>query len=61
MKALTGVGTVPVRFLYSEEFQLVSQFKIWISTNEKSKIKGTNDGIWRRVRLITYRIIFFKQ
>lgn len=54
LKALTGGDTVPVRYLYGEEFPLRPQFKLWIGTNEKPKVKGTNLGIWRRVRLIPF-------
>lgn len=58
LKALTGGDTVPVRFLYGEEFPLKPQFKLWIGTNEKPKVKGTNLGIWRRVRLIPFLYTF---
>lgn len=54
LKALTGGDIVPVRYLYGEEFPLKPQFKLWIGTNEKPKVKGTNLGIWRRVRLIPF-------
>lgn len=54
IKALTGEDTIPVRFLFGEEFDLKPEFKLWIATNEKPKIKGTNHGIWRRVRLIPF-------
>lgn len=58
LKALTGGDVVPVRFLYGEEFPLVAQFKLWIMTNEKPKVRGTNNGIWRRVRLIPFLYTF---
>lgn len=58
IKALTGGDIVPVRYLYGEEFPLVPQFKLWIGTNEKPKVKGTNLGIWRRVRLIPFLYTF---
>lgn len=58
LKALTGGDIVPVRFLYGEEFPLKPQFKLWIGTNEKPKVKGTNLGIWRRVRLIPFLYTF---
>lgn len=54
VKSLTGGDPIPVRFLYGEEFDLISQFKLWIGTNEKPNIKGSNHGIWRRVRLIPF-------
>lgn len=58
IKALTGGDIVPVRYLYGEEFPLIPQFKLWIGTNEKPKVKGTNLGIWRRVRLIPFHYTF---
>lgn len=58
IKALTGGDTIPVRFLYGEEFPLTPQFKLWIGTNEKPKVKGANLGIWRRVRLIPFLYTF---
>lgn len=58
LKALTGGDTVPVRYLYGEDFPLKPQFKLWIGTNEKPKVKGTNLGIWRRVRLIPFLYTF---
>lgn len=58
LKNLTGDDTVPVRFLYDEEFDLKCQFKLWIGTNEKPRIRGTNLGIWRRVRMIPFLYTF---
>jgi putative DNA primase/helicase len=58
LKALTGGDIVPVRYLYGEDFPLIPQFKLWIGTNEKPKVKGTNLGIWRRVRLIPFLYTF---
>lgn len=58
IKSLTGGETIPVRFLYSEEFSLKPCFKIWLATNEKPRIKGTDLGIWRRVRLIPFLYTF---
>jgi len=54
IKAFTGDDAIPVRFLYGEEFDLIPGFKIWVGTNEKPKIRGTNQGIWRRVRMIPF-------
>jgi putative DNA primase/helicase len=61
IKAITGGDPVPVRFLYGEEFPLRAQFKLWMATNEKPKIKGTNLGIWRRVRLIPFLYSFSEE
>ena len=37
---------------------LKPQFKIWLSTNERPRIRGTDLGIWRRVRLIPFLYTF---
>lgn len=58
LKCLTGGETIPVRFMYCEEFDLKPYFKIWLCTNEKPRIKGTDLGIWRRVRLIPFLYTF---
>lgn len=54
IKSMTGGDPIAVRFLYGEEFELRPEFKLWIATNERPRIKGQNHGIWRRVRLIPF-------
>ncbi len=54
VKNLTGSDTVTARFLYSEPFDFKPQFKLWLSTNNKPVIRGTDDAIWDRIRLIPF-------
>lgn len=54
VKQLTGGGKVTCRFLYGDEFEYSPEFKIWIATNHKPVIRGTDVGIWRRIRLIPF-------
>ncbi len=54
VKALTGTDTVTARFLYSEPFEFRPEFKLWLSTNNKPVIRGTDDAIWDRIRLIPF-------
>lgn len=61
LKCLTGGESIPVRFLYGEEFNLKPMFKIWVSTNERPRIRGTDLGIWRRVRLIPFLYTFTEE
>jgi putative DNA primase/helicase len=58
LKDLTGGDTVTGRFLYSEHIDFQPQVKIWIRTNYKPRILGTDEGIWRRVRLIPFNVRF---
>ena len=49
--------------MYGEYFNFVPTFKIFMATNHKPVIKGTDHGIWRRIKLIpfTTRILEEKQ
>jgi putative DNA primase/helicase len=58
VKQLTGGDTIVARHLFCEYFQFVPQFKIWLGTNHKPEISGTDDGIWRRVCLIPFNVSF---
>ena len=56
LKQLTGGSKVTARFLYSEEFEYTPEFKIWVATNHKPTIRGTDLGIWRRIKLIPFEV-----
>ncbi|MDO4680926.1 MAG: phage/plasmid primase, P4 family [Aerococcus sp.] len=56
IKQLTGGDKVTARFLYGEDFEFVPKFKLWITTNHKPIIRGTDDGIWRRMILIPFEV-----
>jgi putative DNA primase/helicase len=54
IKQITGNDRITARFLYGEFFNYVPTFKIWMATNHKPVIKGTDHGIWRRIKLIPF-------
>jgi putative DNA primase/helicase len=54
LKALTGRDPMTARFLHKEFFTFIPVCKIWIATNNKPKILGQDDGIWRRIHLIPF-------
>lgn len=56
IKELTGGDTVTARFLYGTEFEFHPEFKLWLATNHKPIIRGTDDGIWRRLMLIPFTV-----
>lgn len=56
VKQLTGDDTVTARKLYSEEFEFKPEFKLWIATNHKPIIRGTDTGIWRRIHIIPFNV-----
>lgn len=54
IKQLTGGDKVTARFLYGEFFEFHPTFKIFMATNHKPNIRGTDTGIWRRIRMIPF-------
>ena len=58
VKKMTGGDTMRARKLYGDFFEFSSEWKIWVMTNHKPKITGTDEGIWRRIRLIPFLASF---
>lgn len=56
VKQLTGSDKVTARFLYENEFDFIPQFKLWMATNHKPIIRGTDEGIWRRFAIIPFAV-----
>ena len=56
VKDLTGGDTITARFLHREFFTFKPEFKLWIRGNHKPAIRGTDDGIWRRIHLIPFEV-----
>jgi putative DNA primase/helicase len=54
IKQATGNDQLTSRFLYGEHFNFVPTFKIFMASNHKPVIKGTDHGIWRRIKLIPF-------
>lgn len=56
LKQLTGDDAVTARKLYAEEFEFKPEFKLWMATNHKPIIRGTDTGIWRRIHMIPFTV-----
>ena len=56
IKALTGSDTITARFLHREFFDFQPSHKFWISGNHKPTVRGTDQGIWRRLRLVPFTV-----
>lgn len=54
IKDITGGGTIVARHLYGKPFQFQPSHSLWISGNHRPRITGTDEGIWRRIRLIPF-------
>ena len=49
VKSITGDHRVTARPLYAKEIEFEPGGKIFLATNHLPKIKGTDNGIWRRI------------
>lgn len=56
VKQVSGGDLISARFLNREYFNFKPKFKLWMLTNHKPVIKGTDNGIWRRIRLIPFEV-----
>lgn len=54
IKDLTGGDMISARQLYSDPIQFKPTHTLWLSTNHKPLIKGTDTGIWRRIKLVPF-------
>jgi len=54
VKQLTGDDTITVRRLYENEFEFRPGAKIFLATNHEPKIRGADEGIWRRIWLLPF-------
>lgn len=58
LKQISGEDLVTARKLYGNEFEFTPRFKLWMSTNHKPIIRGTDNGVWRRIRMIPFTACF---
>lgn len=61
VKQLTGGDTITARHLYQDAIEFRPSFKLWFATNHRPKVRGTDTGIWRRLRLIPFNAHFPKE
>ncbi len=58
VKSVTGGDPITARFLFREFFEFVPQFTLWLATNHRPIVRGTDHAIWRRLRLIPFEACF---
>lgn len=54
VKALTGGESIMIRRMMQEFVEVTPEFKLTISGNYRPEIRGSDDGIWRRVMLVPF-------
>ncbi|MDR3453019.1 MAG: phage/plasmid primase, P4 family [Rhodoferax sp.] len=56
VKQMTGGEALTAKFHYQEYFEFTPKFKLFIAGNHKPMIRGRDNGIWRRIRLIPFEV-----
>jgi hypothetical protein len=56
VKQVTGGDMITARFLHQEHFEFKPALKLWLAANHKPTVRGTDHGIWRRIRLVPFEV-----
>jgi len=57
IKSLTGADTISARFMRQDFFNFEPTHKLVLQTNHKPVVKGTDHGVWRRLRLVPFTVV----
>jgi phage/plasmid-associated DNA primase len=50
---------ITARGLNQDDFEFPPTWKLWLATNHKPVIRGTDKGIWRRIKLIPFTVTLY--
>ena len=56
LKDLTGGDTIVARKLHSNPTRFTAEHKLWMFGNYQPKVKGDDEGIWRRFRIVPFKV-----
>lgn len=58
VKALTSGDAITARHLFGRDFTFIPVGTYWLASNYKPTIRGNDNGIWRRMRIIPFEATF---
>lgn len=56
-KRLTGERKGQGRWMRQDAFEFNFTHTLWLAANDRPKVKGTNNAVWRRIKLIPFTVI----
>jgi putative DNA primase/helicase len=56
VKQLTGGDAIRARRMREDHWQFNPTHKLWMAANHKPQIRGSDHGIWRRVKLVPFTV-----
>jgi putative DNA primase/helicase len=54
VKMMTGGDLIRGRQLFGPYIEFAPTHKVWMATNHKPQVRGTDEGIWSRIKLIPF-------
>lgn len=60
VKQLTGGDRIKARYMRQDFFEFEPTHKIFVATNHKPRVRGTDHAIWRRIRLVPFSQVIDK-
>jgi putative DNA primase/helicase len=61
IKFITSQDTITARYLYGHLFDFFPTHKAFVTTNHKPIVRGTDEGIWRRLHLVPFTVTISKE
>lgn len=58
VKRLTGGDPIKARRMREDPWEFLPTHKLWMATNHKPRIRGTDPAIWSRLKLIPFDVSF---
>ena len=56
IKGMTGGDPITARLLYSNYSEFTPELKLWLTGNDRPRVRETDDAFWRRVRVIPFDV-----
>lgn len=56
VKELTGGDRIRARRMREDFWEFQATHKIWLAANHKPQVRGTDHGIWRRIKLVPFTV-----
>lgn len=54
VQTITGGDHIAARFMYSEYFEFLPSFTLWLAANNRPRVRDDNDASWRRIVQIPF-------
>lgn len=56
VKRLTGGDPIRARYMRCDEFEFLPSWHLWLASNHRPQVAGTDHALWRRLRLVPFTV-----